>query len=1464
MARSQRDKDRIPPSTGQLPAGLTDMDNEEIKKLLQELKESSDESTAVRSRIVKIHFDTPAEAEHRKRVKKKAEEAEARKRKEEEARAAEEEEARRLEAEQAALEAVEEAKREAKAGFSSDLESDILSEPAASAEEETSTGLDDLDLNWDYEKPSLKSGFAKDEDFDIGGAKHTEADNGKGSEGEAQTDRSSGTGSASGSEAGAESGEKRPVEDSAAEDGGDDFESDEDEFRSEEERESITGLPGLFGAISDRVLSFAGGIRKSVKDDLKKAAGSQDDPEAEPQDKKTDEQDVSSEDSAKEHLAGTADNSKEMHELPSYWDEGPGSGTGLDQEKTGTTASGRSDAAENMDRAASYDGRNSAESRAGIPDQKKGSGFSAGSAGSEDSQGDIEAPDSGSLHEFPSDKPGSSTGKREYGPDEEWKRRMEEPPKRKSFLEKLKSERVKRGGSSFPKKDKKEQKEQKEKRGLFGKNKKQNDALTDPASQGEPLQSDVTQSVAAVDGVSQDTASTGDLSQSTAAVDGVSQNTVSTGDLSQSTAAVDGVSQSTASAGDVSQSTAAVGGMSQSTGSVSTSAQSAGARDEVSAGAGTQGEETLIEGLQSTEPLTEEQQSETSGTEKQTSGTEKPKKAKRDWKFWNRNKDKASKRKKLTKDGEGFESGRPEGETTAAGVHDGETTAAGVHDGETTSTGVQDAGIPTTGVQDGGMPSTGVQDNGMPAAGMSASDIGGNGLPGTGKAVNGTPGAAVPDMGAPGGRNLKILHNLKGMQKELEAMSQEASREQNLKSIEVINLNENQNNMDAEIIPLEGNTGPLPDPEALKKKRIEADASEKKKKGSGKNRGRNKGKAPAADGQESGAGAVKAFFAGHKKQCLIGAAAALVLILLIVFIVIALNNMANTRNTNIEADEGLSVSIVNQPKEYAKEGDVEIKVSAPETIQSITVNGENVVIEQGRSVDFTYHASGGTLDIMAVSTDKVRNAKVILAYVDSEPPVITIREEDGKIALSAEDTESGLAGLYIGTLNGLSDIPQYAEYTEPLEKDPNKEISYYAKDLAGNSTVPAVVALTPAESISFKQEKYELFPGAVTPVTLVTVPEHAFVNNLELEAENPKVVQIEGGTQLRGIAEGDTKITATADGIAGVMASVTVSEKRKVTISAVGDCTLGTDVNFSQNNSFAAYEALYGDSYFFEKVKGILSSDDSTFANFEGTLTTSDVRGDKIYAFKGDPSYTQILLDGSIDVVTLANNHCDDYGDVGEADTQNALDSAGIEWCKDDKIAYRDLNGVKTAYIGIYALENGLDTLPQVKSTIAEAKEEGAQLIIIEFHWGAELVTEIDEYQKELAHAAVDAGANLVLGSHAHVLQGIEKYNGVYIVYGLANFCFGGNANPTSYDTMIWQQTFTFTADGLESEDDIAIIPCQVSGDLSSNNYQPVPVSGDTARVIMQEIDELSSVFGQSYSQYMVDGTLWTAESSEG
>ena len=88
-----------------------------------------------------------------------------------------------------------------------------------------------------------------------------------------------------------------------------------------------------------------------------------------------------------------------------------------------------------------------------------------------------------------------------------------------------------------------------------------------------------------------------------------------------------------------------------------------------------------------------------------------------------------------------------------------------------------------------------------------------------------------------------------------------------------------------------------------------------------------------------------------------------------------------------------------------------------------------------------------------------------------------------------------------------------------------------------------------------------------------------------------------------------------------------------------------------------------------------------------------------------------------------------------------------------------------------------------------------------------------------MAHYLVDQGVDLVLGSHPHVLQGIEKYKGKYILYSMGNFCFGGNTDPEDKDSMIFQQTFTFVNHELQPDDNISIIPVSVSGVSYCNNY---------------------------------------------
>lgn len=296
-----------------------------------------------------------------------------------------------------------------------------------------------------------------------------------------------------------------------------------------------------------------------------------------------------------------------------------------------------------------------------------------------------------------------------------------------------------------------------------------------------------------------------------------------------------------------------------------------------------------------------------------------------------------------------------------------------------------------------------------------------------------------------------------------------------------------------------------------------------------------------------------------------------------------------------------------------------------------------------------------------------------------------------------------------------------------------------------------------------------------------------------------------------------------------------------LTVTFSGDCTLGTDVNFSSDTSFnTKYEAVDDPSYFLANVADIFKNDDLTVVNMEGTLTTSSTRQDKTFAFKGPADYAQILVKGNVETASLANNHSRDYGEQSYTDTISALENAGIGTFGYDRIDYREVNGVKVALIGTYELAKHLDIQDELKQNIKTAKENGAQLVAVYFHWGTEKETVPDETQIQLGHIAVDEGADLVIGSHPHVIQGYEKYNGRYIVYSLGNFCFGGNPNPSDKDCMIFQQTFTVTGNDVATDDNINVIPCSISSVSNSNNYQPTPATGDEKTRIEAKIKKSS------------------------
>lgn len=326
-------------------------------------------------------------------------------------------------------------------------------------------------------------------------------------------------------------------------------------------------------------------------------------------------------------------------------------------------------------------------------------------------------------------------------------------------------------------------------------------------------------------------------------------------------------------------------------------------------------------------------------------------------------------------------------------------------------------------------------------------------------------------------------------------------------------------------------------------------------------------------------------------------------------------------------------------------------------------------------------------------------------------------------------------------------------------------------------------------------------------------------------------------------ASKDNSQKASSDSQNTDSSNATVSSPVSLTLSVVGDCTLGTDETFDYDTSLNAYYENYGADYFLQNVKDIFSADDLTIANFEGTLTDSDEREDKTFAFKAPASYASILTSGSVEAVNTANNHSHDYGEQSFNDTLAALDDAGIVHFGYNETAVMDVKGIKVGLVGIYELYDHLEREQQLKDNIAKVKADGAQLIVVIFHWGNETETVPDSNQTTLGRIAIDEGADLVCGHHPHVLQGIETYKGRNIVYSLGNFCFGGNSSPSDMDTMIYQQTFTIDADGVKKDNVTNIIPCSISSAAYDgyNNYQPTPAEGDEATRILGKINERSS-----------------------
>lgn len=295
-----------------------------------------------------------------------------------------------------------------------------------------------------------------------------------------------------------------------------------------------------------------------------------------------------------------------------------------------------------------------------------------------------------------------------------------------------------------------------------------------------------------------------------------------------------------------------------------------------------------------------------------------------------------------------------------------------------------------------------------------------------------------------------------------------------------------------------------------------------------------------------------------------------------------------------------------------------------------------------------------------------------------------------------------------------------------------------------------------------------------------------------------------------------------------------------VTLSAVGDCTLGDPAGSElAPGSFHDVLAKHGGdlAYPFSGVRALLEGDDLTIANLEGTLTTRAPRTDIPFAFRGKPEFARMLPLGSVELVALANNHMNDCGPRGTDDTIAALEAEKVAYFGLGHVDQRTIDGVEVVNLG---WTGGRDEILGEVQKAVRAHKRDENLVIVSFHWGIENEHAVNSVQLKLGRGAIDAGADLVLGHHPHVLQGIETYKERTIVYSLGNFVFGGNARPAELDTVIFRARFAKQG-GKVVELGHELIPVSVSGNRAQNDFRPVPLEGSDAARVRENVARYSA-----------------------
>lgn len=390
------------------------------------------------------------------------------------------------------------------------------------------------------------------------------------------------------------------------------------------------------------------------------------------------------------------------------------------------------------------------------------------------------------------------------------------------------------------------------------------------------------------------------------------------------------------------------------------------------------------------------------------------------------------------------------------------------------------------------------------------------------------------------------------------------------------------------------------------------------------------------------------------------------------------------------------------------------------------------------------------------------------------------------------------------------------------------------------------VSAVRVKSITLNKTSATVKIGDTLQLTSNVLPSNASFNSVTWASSNLSVATVDNGL-VTGVSSGTSVITASTDkGKKKVSATIRVgnTDYTSIAVSFIGDCMLGGDprkgsVRYGSDKEFENYANSNGgiDSVF-ANVKSIFQADDLTVANLECTLTNSTNYSSKKYIIRGKPSYASMLKRVGIDMVNLSNNHSYDCGSGGLSDTKSNLAKAGVAYTAYNGATSKTVKGVK---IGFTSHLVGTTSVDKIKSSVASAKKSN-KIVVAIFHWGTstEWTYAVSNQEKTIAHAAIDAGADIVIGGHKHLVSGIEVYKGKHIVYDLGNFvtCI---TNTDDKDTFIFQKTFNIYSNGTVEDGGIKVIPASTTSKAGVNNCQPALLTGSDAQRVINKIKKYSA-----------------------